>query len=195
MSQSSQPPLPSTPYVRKVMQGNRSADTGPEIRLRSALHKRGLRFRKNAVPSPGLRCRADVVFPSARVVVFVDGCFWHRCPLHGTFPRANAEYWRAKFERNVARDRRNDAELSAAGWKVIRIWEHETVEAAADAVEAAVWRDRATQCGPAASGQARAALMDSFRALDRSLLQPIGTSTQATSSDPRMTINDRPSGI
>jgi DNA mismatch endonuclease (patch repair protein) len=120
------------------MQGNRGSDTGPEVALRSELHRRGLRFRKHARAVPGLRCRGDVVFPAARVVVFVDGCFWHRCPDHRTDPRTNSAYWQAKLERNVARDRRNDAALAAAGWHVIRVWEHEPPAAAASLVEMAV---------------------------------------------------------
>ncbi len=78
------------------------------------------------------------MFAGARVAVFVDGCFWHRCPEHGVEPRTNASYWQAKLDRNVARDRRNDAALAAAGWLVVRIWEHEQPEVAADRVEAAV---------------------------------------------------------
>jgi DNA mismatch endonuclease (patch repair protein) len=87
---------------------------------------------------PGLRCRPDVVFSKARVAVFVDGCFWHRCPQHLTDPRTNSTYWAAKLDRNVARDRRNDAALEAAGWHVIRVWEHESPSGAADRVEAAL---------------------------------------------------------
>lgn len=123
------------------MQGNRGYDTRHEVALRSVLHRRGLRFRKNAAPVHGLRCRADIVFPSARVAVFCDGCFWHRCPDHGRPPRANAPYWRAKLDRNVQRDRQNDADLAAAGWRVLRVWEHEDREAAAAKIEAALGRD------------------------------------------------------
>lgn len=87
---------------------------------------------------PDVRSRADLVFRSARVVVFVDGCFWHRCPVHATTPRANAAFWEAKFRRNVARDRRIDAELAARGWTVVRVWEHEAPAEAAARVDAAV---------------------------------------------------------
>jgi DNA mismatch endonuclease (patch repair protein) len=117
------------------MRANRSRDTGPELALRRALHARGLRYRVEAVLEPGLRCRADVVFRSRRVAVFVDGCFWHRCPIHATDPTRNAEYWQAKFERIVARDRKNDAALVAAGWTVVRVWEHEDPLQAADRIE------------------------------------------------------------
>lgn len=128
------PPPASSPAVRSVMQGNRASDTRPEVALRSELHRRGLRFRKHHSPVAGLRCRGDVVFPRERVVVFCDGCFWHRCPEHGNDPRINSPYWLAKLARNVARDRRNDAELAAAGWAVVRVWEHEDPSVAAETV-------------------------------------------------------------
>jgi DNA mismatch endonuclease (patch repair protein) len=132
------PPVPSSAGARAVMEGNRGVDTRPEIALRSALHKLGLRFRKHASPVRGLRCRADVVFRPARVAVFVDGCFWHRCPEHGTSPETNSPYWTAKLDRNVNRDRRNDQALAAAGWKVVRVWEHEQPDDAARRVAAIV---------------------------------------------------------
>ncbi|HKG38389.1 MAG TPA: very short patch repair endonuclease [Conexibacter sp.] len=134
------PPPASSPAARAVMQANRATDTRPEVALRSALHRRGLRFRKNARPAAAVRCRADVVFPTARVVVFVDGCFWHRCPQHGTSPSTNSAYWQAKLDRNVARDRRNEEGLAACGWTVIRVWEHEGPERAAARVEQVVRR-------------------------------------------------------
>jgi DNA mismatch endonuclease (patch repair protein) len=107
------------------MQANRSRDTQPELELRSALHRGGLRFFTHRRPYSDFRCRADVVFPRLRVAVFIDGCFWHRCPKHGTSPRANAKYWRPKLARNVARDRAVDTELAGAGWTVLRVWEHD----------------------------------------------------------------------
>ena len=109
-------PHPTSEAARRVMLGNRSQDTSPEVLLRSALHQRGLRFRKHRRPVPSLRSTADVVFGRARVAVFVDGCFWHRCPRHGRYPVGNAQYWRKKLDRNVVRDRANDAALRAAGW-------------------------------------------------------------------------------
>jgi len=120
------------------MQGNRKRDTRPEVAVRSALHRLGLRFRKHRPPLSDLRCLADVVFPRERVAVFVDGCYWHRCPLHGTSPRTHSGYWEAKLTGNVARDRRNDAMLAAADWLVLRIWEHEAVDEAAERVKKAV---------------------------------------------------------
>jgi DNA mismatch endonuclease (patch repair protein) len=121
------------------MRGNRAADTRPELALRSELHRRGYRFRKVAAPVHGLRCRADVVFVRARVAVFIDGCFWHRCPEHGTSPRTNSDYWSAKLDLNVARDRRNDDALSACGWTVVRVWEHENIVEAADRIAQILW--------------------------------------------------------
>jgi DNA mismatch endonuclease (patch repair protein) len=99
----------------------------------------GLRFRVDW-PLPGTRRRADLAFAKARVAVFVDGCFWHRCPLHATWPKANAEWWRAKIDGNYQRDRDTDARLTALGWRVMRFWEHEPVDSAARAVAEAVRR-------------------------------------------------------
>ena len=75
-----------------------------------------------------------MTFPRLRLAVFVDGCFWHACPEHGTVPKANAEYWVAKLEANVIRDRRNDAELACAGWSVTRLWEHQDPREMADSI-------------------------------------------------------------
>lgn len=106
---------------RRCMQANRRSDTGPELRLRKALHARGFRY----VLGSKLPGRPDLVFPSRKVVVFVDGCFWHRCPSHGVMPEANRFRWQEKLEDNVKRDRRNDRSLIDAGWKVVRVWEHD----------------------------------------------------------------------
>jgi DNA mismatch endonuclease (patch repair protein) len=131
-------PPASSPAVRAVMQGNRAKDTGPEKALRSELHRRGLRFRKHVRVVPGLQFRPDIVFARARLVVECRGCFWHRCPLDGVTPRTNSEYWLSKLERNVERDRRNAAILTAEGWRLIVVWEHEEVSKAADRVQAAL---------------------------------------------------------
>jgi DNA mismatch endonuclease (patch repair protein) len=106
------------------MQRQRRRDTGPEIALRSLLHREGFRFRVD-YPLPGLRRRADVAFPRRRLAVFVDGCFWHGCPEHGTWPKANAAWWRAKITANQERDRDTDRCLREAGWEVVRVWAHE----------------------------------------------------------------------
>jgi DNA mismatch endonuclease (patch repair protein) len=139
------PPPPSSAGVRAAMQGNRGANTRPEVALRSALHRLGLRFFKNRRPVRSIRHRADIVFPTRQVAVFVDGCFWHCCPEHGNTPRMNSEYWCAKLDRNRERDERVDALLAAAGWQVIRIWEHEHPESAAERVRAAVEVDRTVE--------------------------------------------------
>jgi DNA mismatch endonuclease (patch repair protein) len=108
------------------MRRNPRRDTKPEVALRSALHRMGLRFRKDlAIRTPERVVRPDVVFTRTRLAVFVDGCFWHACPQHGNMPRANTAYWVPKLERNVRRDRAVDAALTAAGWTVFRAWEHD----------------------------------------------------------------------
>lgn len=120
------------------MAKQRTKDTEAELLVRRLLHARGLRYRVDA-PIPGLpRRRADLSFAASRVCVFVDGCFWHRCPEHKTAPRKNADWWAAKLGRNVERDQETDAHLANLGWRVVRIWEHEDPERAADRVEAAV---------------------------------------------------------
>ena len=122
------------------MQNAKRRDTRPELALRSELHRRGLRFFVDRPPLPGIRRRGDIVFPRARVAVFVDGCFWHGCPEHGTWPKENADWWRGKIEANKRRDRDTDARLTAAGWTVIRVWEHEDLTQAADHIVETVRR-------------------------------------------------------
>lgn len=107
------------------MRRYRRHDTAPEIRLRSELHRRGARFRTHREVLRENRCRPDIVFSKRRVAIFVDGCFWHNCARHGSQPKRNAAWWKQKLERNEERDRKNDALLTAAGWLVIRVWEHE----------------------------------------------------------------------
>lgn len=131
-------PLPDSAATRARMSAQRRRDTAPELALRRELHRRGRRYRVDRAPLPGMRRRADLVFPRARVAVFVDGCFWHRCPRHATSPKNNAAWWATKLDGNVARDRDTDERLAAAGWTVVRIWEHEDPVTAADAVEVAL---------------------------------------------------------
>jgi DNA mismatch endonuclease (patch repair protein) len=109
-------------------------DTAPEVALRRALHRRGLRYRVGIRPVPELRGAADIVFTAARVAVYVDGCFWHMCPEHSTMPANNAAWWKAKLEGNRTRDRRTDEVLARHGWEVVRVWEHEEPEQAAERV-------------------------------------------------------------
>ncbi|MEU6319226.1 very short patch repair endonuclease [Streptomyces sp. NPDC047009] len=124
--------------TRASMQGNRSRDTRPELALRRAAHRLGLRYRVSARPLPELRRTADMVFTRARVAVFVDGCFWHGCPAHYIHSRSNITYWTEKITRNRDRDEETTRRLRDAGWLVIRIWEHEDPEIAARQLKAAV---------------------------------------------------------
>jgi DNA mismatch endonuclease (patch repair protein) len=124
------PPLDSA--TRRRMERQKRRDTVPEMLLRRELHARGLRYRTAVQGLPG---RPDLVFSRARIAVFVDGCFWHRCPQHGTVPRNNRDWWLAKLDANVERDHRQVDELETAGWTVLRFWEHDDVGAAADAVQ------------------------------------------------------------
>ncbi|WP_392467836.1 DNA mismatch endonuclease Vsr [Arsenicicoccus cauae] len=131
-------PGASSESVARRMSSARRRDTGPEVLLRRELHRRGRRFRV-VYPVPGNKRRTiDIAFTRQRLAVFVDGCFWHRCPIHGTHPKANALWWDAKLGANMARDAETDALLSAAGWTVLRIWEHISAGAAADLVEDAL---------------------------------------------------------
>lgn len=117
------------------MSGQKTRDTGPELDLRRYLHRRGYRYRVDFAPlKVHPRLRADIVFTKHKIAVFVDGCFWHGCEVHGTWPKSNAEWWRAKFFKNRERDRRTNLLLEEAGWEVVRIWEHEKVEQAATKV-------------------------------------------------------------
>lgn len=108
-------------------------DTKPELALRRAVWRLGLRYRVDIAPIPGRR-RADLVFTRAKVAVYVDGCFWHSCPTHATIPKANREWWVAKLNTNVRRDRDTDRRLSEAGWTVVRVWEHEAAGSAAERI-------------------------------------------------------------
>jgi DNA mismatch endonuclease, patch repair protein len=126
------------------MRAIRRTGTKPELALRRALHRQGYRFRKDyrLDLAEGKRVRPDIAFTARRVAVFVDGCFWHACPDHGTKPANNTWYWEPKLRRNVERDRAADDALAAAGWDVVRVWEHETLDAAVAAVLAALARSR-----------------------------------------------------
>ncbi|MGH2918157.1 MAG: very short patch repair endonuclease [Solirubrobacteraceae bacterium] len=134
-------PWPDVPESRRaIMRSNRRRDTAPELAMRSALHRAGLRFRVDMPVRPaGHRVvRPDVVFPRRRLAIYVDGCFWHGCPIHGTQARTNAGYWRAKIAENQERDRRITAALEDDGWIVLRFWEHEEPAEMAARVAAAL---------------------------------------------------------
>lgn len=118
-------PKPSSKAALRRMKAAKPRDTAPEKALRSSLHKLGLRFRIDVKPIKELNRRADIVIRTVKVAVFVDGCFWHGCPIHGTQAKANAEFWSMKIKQNQERDKDTVNQLEAAGWKVIRVWEHE----------------------------------------------------------------------
>lgn len=130
-------PQPRDVGVRSRMQATPRRDTSTELVLRTALHALGLRYRVDW-PLPGSRRRADLAFPRQKVAVFVDGCFWHGCPRHMTWPQNNAEWWREKIEANRARDRNTNRRLRRLGWSVVRVWEHEPVAQAVIRVSKAV---------------------------------------------------------
>lgn len=120
------------------MSANRRSETKPEIALRSALHRLGYRYRKDHLLrlDGGMRVKPDIVFTARKVAVFVDGCFWHVCPEHGRQPTTNEWYWTPKLRRNMERDASVNAALSAAGWRVLRFWEHQQVPEAVTTVVA-----------------------------------------------------------
>ncbi|MEO7190252.1 MAG: DNA mismatch endonuclease Vsr [Vicinamibacterales bacterium] len=128
-------PKASSPAAQRRMQATRQRDTACEINLRSALRELGLRYRVDW-KLPDTRRRADVAFPSVKVAVMVDGCFWHACPLHGSWPKKNARWWREKILANRKRDRDTDSCLAAQGWRVLRLWEHEHSSKAARKIHA-----------------------------------------------------------
>jgi len=120
---------PSSAHATATMRANRGRDTGPEVSIRAALHRSGARFRKDyRLDLPGARVRPDIVFTRVRLAVFVDGCYWHGCRAHRSLPRSNVEFWKTKIETTRARDRRQTEALHEAGWRVMRIWEHEPVD-------------------------------------------------------------------
>lgn len=129
-------PRPKSADVRDFMKRLPRRDTGPERALRSALHRRGVRFRLHRRDLPG---SPDIVLPRLRLAVFVDGCFWHGCPEHAVAPKNNAAWWADKIATNRARDRRKDRELLELGWSVLHVWEHEDPERVAARV-ARAWR-------------------------------------------------------
>jgi DNA mismatch endonuclease (patch repair protein) len=136
-------PFTADPGRAANMRGNRRADTKPELALRAALHAKGYRYRKDfRLDLPLRRVRPDIAFTSRKVAVFVDGCFWHACPDHGSKPKNNDWYWSPKLAKNVERDRAADEALAQAGWTVVRLWEHVPLIEAIDTVVAAVGQPR-----------------------------------------------------
>ncbi|WP_082573752.1 MULTISPECIES: very short patch repair endonuclease [unclassified Nocardioides] len=124
-----------TEHVRSRMQAQLRAGTQPELALRRELYRRGLRYRLGTKVPGRPRRTIDIAFPRQRVAVFVDGCFWHQCPVHSVAVKNNGAWWRQKLAANVARDGTTNASLEASGWVVLRFWEHELATEAADVVE------------------------------------------------------------
>jgi DNA mismatch endonuclease, patch repair protein len=145
-------PEASTPQVRRRMQATPQRDTAPEVALRSAIHRLKFRFRVDWT-LPNTRRRADLAFVAPKVAVFVDGCFWHCCPQHATWPKNNADWWRKKLTANVARDRDTDRRLEAAGWAVVRVWEHEHIDHAVRKLTRVLRRRSGTRESPRPTGK------------------------------------------
>lgn len=133
------------------MRATRRRDTRPEIEVRRLLHAAGLRYRVDWPLPTNPRRRADIAFPKHKIIVFIDGCFWHRCPQHYVPPKANSAHWDTKTQANAARDGDTDRRLRDEGWLVLRFWEHEDPASAACTVSRAV-TDRTTQLGRAQRG-------------------------------------------
>ena len=140
------------------MRAIRRANTKPELALRSALHRQGYRVRQayRLALDERARVRPDIAFTARRVAVFVDGCFWHACPEHGRNPEVNEWYWAPKLRRTMERDRAADAALAAAGWRVVRIWEHVPLDYAIAAVTAALTGTGSGDTGEAVAGPGKA---------------------------------------
>jgi DNA mismatch endonuclease (patch repair protein) len=152
-------PHPLTPGRSRNMQGNRRADTKPELALRSALHALGYRYRKDfRIDLPQRRVRPDIAFTRRKVAVFIDGCFWHACPEHGSQPKNNEWYWSPKLRKNVERDKAADDALTQAGWTVVRLWEHVPMADAVTAVVKAVGAPASPRVGAVATMNSHAGL-------------------------------------
>jgi len=149
-------PSATNEAVRRRLQTTRRRNTLAEMALRRELYARGLRYRVDWSPLPGLRRRGDIVFVKARTMVFVDGCFWHGCPLHGTWPKANAEWWRQKIKTNIARDAHTDGVLCTAGFHVVRVMHTRTCPEPRKRIKATVERRKARSDGPPYSYRSKA---------------------------------------
>ncbi|WP_086474772.1 very short patch repair endonuclease [Plantibacter elymi (nom. nud.)] len=139
----------TTAGTRRSMRSNRGRDTKPEIAVRRLVHAQGLRYRVSARPEPDLRRTADLLFTRARVAVFIDGCYWHGCPVHYTAPVANGRFWAEKVARNRERDGETTAVLKSRDWTVLHFWEHESAHLVADEIVATVRNRRTVELGSA----------------------------------------------
>jgi DNA mismatch endonuclease, patch repair protein len=140
-------PFPSSPEAQRRMLACGQRDTAPELAIRTVLFRMGLRYRIDLRPIPSLRRKADLVFTRLKIAVFVDGCFWHGCPQHATWPKANGEFWRQKIVGNRERDRDTDQKLTKVGWLSIRVWEHEDPDKAAARIVRIVRKRQANLTG------------------------------------------------
>ncbi|GEB50331.1 very short patch repair endonuclease [Streptomyces cacaoi] len=146
---------PSSPDVSARMSRQSSKDTGAERAVRRLLHASGYRYRVH-YPVPGMnRRKIDIAFTRARLAVLIDGCFWHGCPEHATSPKANAEWWQRKLDRNMERDRETNAHLRSQGWTVLRFWEHESPTTVVRQVATAVEREQAGRVQQPRQGRRR----------------------------------------
>ncbi|MFC8590815.1 very short patch repair endonuclease [Streptomyces atroolivaceus] len=136
---------PSSPDVSARMSRQARRDTAPEVAVRKLLHAAGYRYRLNERVPHMSRRTIDIAFTRAKVAVFLDGCFWHGCPDHATRPKSNAEWWREKLDKNMARDSETTAHLVAEGWTVLRFWEHQPSAQVAEQVAKAVDHKRSAR--------------------------------------------------
>lgn len=136
---------PSSPEASRRMARVRQKGTGAELDLRRELYRNGLRYRVDYVVLQRPRRIADIAFPGLKIAVFVDGCFWHGCSEHASWPKKNAEFWRQKIETNRLRDADTSGRLEANGWKVVRVWEHESPATAAGMIAALVAEAKAAR--------------------------------------------------
>ena len=144
-------PKPTSEADRGRMEAQRQRDTKPEMSIRRWLHRHGYRYRVDVRPVQAIPRRADVVFPGIKLAVFVDGCFWHGCPDHMTWPKANRQWWRAMIRQNQRRDKDTTERLRGAGWAVLRVWEHENPDEAAKQIAAHVDQARVDPLDKSAS--------------------------------------------
>ncbi|MBZ3929108.1 hypothetical protein NB689_000024 [Xanthomonas sacchari] len=140
--------VPSSSDVSRRMAKVRQTGTDAELALRQEMYRIGLRYRINYEVLKKPRRVADVAFPGRKIAVFVDGCFWHGCPEHATWPKRNADFWRQKIEANRRRDADTNARLQAKGWTALRFWSHESPVEAAKTVARMVAKADKKHCAP-----------------------------------------------
>ena len=145
---------PSSQEASRRMAKVRQKGTGAEMALRRELYRRGLHYRVDFEVLKKPRRVADIAFPRLMIAIFVDGCFWHECPEHATWPKQNAEFWRQKIEANRLRDADTNEWLRSIGWTVLRFWEHEPASNAADTIAKLIATTRSKRCeSPTSSNQ------------------------------------------